>query len=731
MEEQSVINAVKSEILYGADNIVKRTIQDFHTIKERLDNCIDSTSPYVFFKAPIVWKELVGLRNRGVKLRFITEITKDNINYSKELSTVAELRHLDRVKGNFGIADGRDYAGSASVKEGEPPTELIRSNVKTFVEQQQYFFETLWNKAIQAEQRIREIEEGIMPIRTRIIENQDEIIKEIKHKNNSASKLSVCSTFGGMQMSYNFLFDSFEKVIDKHRKGESEGIRWIISIDKESIPLVKTFIKAGIRVRHLKNMLPMSFGVSDKEVSITIEKMEGGKMSQSILISNDPLYTVHFNSVFEGSWKTGIDAKERIALIEEGADLADIEVIPSAARAREIYLEALKKAQRNIMIVFPTTNAFLRQHKMGVVQLAKEAAEQRNVRIKILMPRHESTKQLVRRLTERTYSIYNNINLRYIKQTRLNTHVTILIVDEKVSLVMEIRDDSKGTFDEAIGLSIYSDSRAGVLSYVSIFENLWEQTELYDQIKQSSIQLEQANEQLIAHHKMQKEFINIAAHELRTPIQPILGLADILRSKETDGAQEAEYLDVIIRNAKRLQRLTEEILDISRIESKSLDLKKESFNLSEMILNAVADSNNQVAKEHKDTNLKLDFDSKEDIFIEADKSRINQVISNLLSNAIKFTNKGTISITAIAVPNKNEIVVSINDTGRGIDSEMLPRLFTKFATKSTSGTGLGLFISKSIVDAHGGKIWGKNNYPEGKGATFGFSVPLHNQKCSG
>ncbi len=570
-----------------------------------------------------------------------------------------------------------------------------------------------------------------MPIRTRIIENQDEIIKEIKHKNNSASKLSVCSTFGGMQMSYNFLFDSFEKVIDKHRKGESEGIRWIISIDKESIPLVKTFIKAGIRVRHLKNMLPMSFGVSDKEVSITIEKMEGGKMSQSILISNDPLYTVHFNSVFEGLWKTGIDAKERIALIEEGADLADIEVIPSAVRAREIYLEALKKAQRNIMIVFPTTNAFLRQHKMGVVQLAKEAAEQRNVRIKILMPRHESTKQLVRRLTERTYSIYNNINLRYIKQTRLNTHVTILIVDEKVSLVMEIRDDSKGTFDEAIGLSIYSDSRAGVLSYVSIFENLWEQTELYDQIKQSSIQLEQVNEQLIAHHKMQKEFINIAAHELRTPIQPILGLADILRSKETDGAQEAEYLDVIIRNAKRLQRLTEEILDISRIESKSLDLKKESFNLSEMILNAVADSNNQVAKEHKDTNLKLDFDSKEDIFIEADKSRINQVISNLLSNAIKFTNKGTISITAIAGPNKNEIVVSINDTGRGIDSEMLPRLFTKFATKSTSGTGLGLFISKSIVDAHGGKIWGKNNYPEGKGATFGFSVPLHNQKCSG
>ena len=183
------------------------------------------------------------------------------------------------------------------------------------------------------------------------------------------------------------------------------------------------------------------------------------------------------------------------------------------------------------------------------------------------------------------------------------------------------------------------------------------------------------------------------------------------------------YLDVIIRNAKRLQRLTEDILDISRIENKSLDLKKESFNLSEMILNAIADSDNRVAKEHKDTNLKLEFiDPKEDIFIEADKNRINQVISNLLSNAIKFTDKGTVSITA--VPNTNEIVVSMTDTGTGIDSEILPRLFTKFTTKSRTGTGLGLFISKSIIEAHGGRIWGKNNYPEGKGATFGFSLPL-------
>ena len=262
------------------------------------------------------------------KSRFVTEITKDNIDHCKELMNLGELRHLDGIKANFAVSE-REYIASATMQE--LLQQVIHSNVKEIVEQQKYVFESFWTRAIPAQIRIREIEKGIMPIRTRIIENQDEIIKEIKRKNNSASKLSVCSCFGGIQMSYNFLFDSFEKVIDKHRKGESEGIRWIISIDKESIPLVKTFIKAGIRVRHIKNMLPMSFGVSDKEVSITIEKMEGGKTIQSILISNDPLYTLHFNSVFEELWKDGTDAKERIALIEEGADLADIEVIPSGS----------------------------------------------------------------------------------------------------------------------------------------------------------------------------------------------------------------------------------------------------------------------------------------------------------------------------------------------------------------------------------------------------------------
>ena len=168
------------------------------------------------------------------------------------------------------------------------------------------------------------------------------------------------------------------------------------------------------------------------------------------------------------------------------------------------------------------------------------------------------------------------IDVRYIVQMS-ETKATILVIDRKASLVMEIKDDSKTTFVEAIGLSTYSNSKAGVSSYVAIFENLWRQTELYDQLKE-------AHERLKIHDKMQKEFINIAAHELSTPIQPIIGLSEILRSKKGDIEQYKELLDAIIRNAKRLQRLTEDILDVTRIESQSLHLNKEQFKVNEVIL---------------------------------------------------------------------------------------------------------------------------------------------------
>src|SRR5215472_12897726 len=700
------------EVFYGTEKVISEELLFFSKSRQHIDTCMDATRPSFAIGIESIKRSFVNARNRGVKLRYLTEVTDANISYCKELlSIVDEVRHLDGIKGNFMISEIEYLAPANTHQEAKLAAIIIYSSVREIVEHQQYVFETLWNKSISAEKRIRELEEGVtVHYQTRMIENPDEVVRELSRQIANSNELCACLTSGGMQYSYNHFFEIRKKLLEKQKKGEHKGFRYVSNVNQDNAKFVKIFLDAGIHVRHVKNLPPMSFGVSDKEIVATIEKMEGGRMVQSLLVSNEPAYIDHFRSIFEDLWAKGIDAEDRIKEIHEGTDLTDIEIIQNPRKAIERAWSYVEKSEHEELSIFSTPNAFRRQMDMGLLQLLKEATEQRHVHVRILIPGDEQIKDTI----DQAAKVCPLVDFR-VAEENLQTRITIVLIDKRDCMIVELRDDTKDSSYYVAGLATYSNSKSIISSYASIFESLWKQNELYEQLK--------------IHDKMQQEFINVAAHELRTPIQPILGLADILRSKQNkaNGGEEAEYLDVIIRNAKRLQRLTEDILDISRIESKSLGLKKESFNLSEMILNAIAESNSQVAKDHKNTNLKLEFiDSKEGIFIEADKNRINQVITNLLSNAIKFTGEGIVSVTA--VPNTNEIVVSITDTGTGIDSEILPRLFTKFATKSKTGTGLGLFISKNIIQAHGGKIWGKNNYPEGKGATFGFSLPLHNQK---
>ena len=239
-------------------------------------------------------------------------------------------------------------------------------------------------------------------------------------------------------------------------------------------------------------------------------------------------------------------------------------------------------------------------------------------------------------------------------------------------------------------------------------------------------------ERLKESDKMQKEFINIASHEMKTPTQAILGFSNLL---EAHPEKKMEINQGIKRNAARLQRLTNDILDVTRIESHTLNLNREMFDLNKLISLVIEDYRNQIdnadiqlihnSGKTRDTNNK----NVSPIVVEADKSRLTQVISNLLSNAIKFTNSGgTISVTSER-KDINHVIVSVKDTGTGIDPEIIPKLFSKFATKSrTSGTGLGLFISKSIIEAHGGKIWGENyTHDTMKGSIFAFSLPLNNR----
>ena len=634
-----------------------------HTI----DICVDYTRPYLAIEIKQLMDAFLGTKLRGIKIRYLTEITKENLNYCKQLIPMTDkLRHLAGIKGNFYVSEKEYAAPATSHEEGKSAEMMIHSTVSEIVEHQQYVFESIWNTSTSAERKIREI--------------------------------------------------------------ESEG--------------------------------RISLGMT--------------------------------------------------------------EVVDNPLKTQELFINLIKSAKFEILLVLPTINAFRREHRIGAIQLLKEISEDKlggetsirpkdniqeeeksvgAVSIRILTPTDNSIRKILDGMNitttftsttsgissepeeENRYHLpysYNNDNnslqIRHLESmSKYNlTTVTILVVDRKKSLVIEKVDDSKESFEEAVGLSTYSTSEPTIMSYVSIFENFWNQIELYEQLKI-------ANENTKRHDKMQQDFINIAAHELRTPLMPILGVIELVQyqfededhrndvvgndkptlkgesikcnkmKKNQELIISREYFEMMARNAKRLEGLAHGILDVSRIESETLKLNKEKFNINEKIRNVVYD----IVKSSKD-GIEITFiEPKADpIFVEADKIRIYEVVSNLLINAIKFSRKGgrsnnrTISegeangvggrtitmFTEIKSNHKyekdsatsgDEVVVRVKDRGSGIDPTIQSRLFSKFVTKSEMGLGLGLFISKAIIEAHGGKLWAENN-SDGKGATFSFSLPVTN-----
>jgi two-component system, OmpR family, sensor histidine kinase VicK len=704
----------KTSIYYKPYNVINTVIEFVDKSSSRIDACVDYTRPSLIVEIAALKKAFVDAKDRGVKLRYVTEITSDNISYCKELINMInlELRHVDGIKGNFYVSENEYVAPATFHHKGKPASHIIYSNVKEIVDHQQYVFESFWTRAIPAQQRIKEIEEGVIHYQTKIIDNPDEIIKEISKLTADSNQLDTCLAPGGLQYSHSHFFDIKKKLLDKQKKGQHKGIRYITNIGKENIELVKFYMEQGIQIKHIKNLPAMSFGVSDKEIAVTIENMEGGTPISSLLLSNEPLYLKHFSSTFEGLWKNGTEVVDRIREIEQGIEPSDIEIIENPREAMKRAQQIIRLAKHEVLRIYPSLNTFRRHVRIGIIDLLREVLRN-GVKVRILIPADEDQ---ISQIVDEVVVELPQLDIRSIDKS-LQTQMGVIVVDRKESLIVELRDDTKENYYDAAGLAAYSNSRPIALSYVSIFESLWKQGELYEQLK--------------AYNIMQRDFINIAAHELRTPIQPILGLSQVVSPKV--GEEEREHMRVIIRNAKRLQRLTENILDVTKIDNHSLKLQKERVNLIDLISRIVQDFRNQI--DSPNLLLVCQFEEKQEdkndlTFVHADKSRLIQVISNLLSNAIKFTKEGIISVNVEKQVKEKEkgikqeeAIITVKDIGMGIDPKLLDRLFSKFATKSFAGTGLGLFISKSIVEAHGGRIWAENN-SDGRGATFIFTLPV-------
>jgi signal transduction histidine kinase len=588
--------------------------------------------------------------------------------------------------------------------------ELIYSTAKSVIEQNKNIFDTLWSKAIVAEDRIREIEEGVTRTEIRAVKDPREILQDTIGLVRRSKQYSICSVSDGLLYAHSYSFDAFKEILDLHRGGKHAGIRWVTKIedieDSRLLEVIKTFMQLGMQIRHVTTIPPMSFGVSEKEMSVMVENMRGGSLNASAIFSSEPAIVEQFAAIFEELWNRGINAKERIEEIESQTKTF-IDIIENPAEIQKRYHALVESATQQILLFLPTTTAYRREEKIGIFESLEEAVA-RGANIRILLPTDKEIEEKI----QQKIKLKKGIEIRKIK-TSITTEARskILIVDNRTYLMVELKDNSKETFVEAVGSAIISNSKSTILSYVTMFDSLWRQAELYEKLE--------------AHDRMQKEFINIAAHELRTPTQAILGYSELLQ--DDSGEHTADMLKALTRNAYRLQRLITDILDIARIESGTLILEIESVNLTDLITTAIGDAKNQVKISGKSIEISYfhkqiqDAQQKKDLIVDADKDRILQVLSNLLSNALKFTKEGSIAVTTEKV--ENEVIVKVEDSGSGIDREIFPNLFERFVSKSEKGTGLGLFISKNITLAHGGRIWAENN-PDGIGAMFAFSLPI-------
>jgi signal transduction histidine kinase len=379
-------------------------------------------------------------------------------------------------------------------------------------------------------------------------------------------------------------------------------------------------------LRHLDG-IKGNFYISESGYLAPATLHEKGKPASQIIYSNVKEIIEHQKYVFDSFWNRAISAEERIKEIEEGLASEFYEVITDHEKATQTLVDLAKSVKKEALFFLPNDKSLVRVERLGLIDYVVKAS-QSGATVKIICPLSEVNAEIVRRTSERApeIQVLNGNNSPY----------GMYIGDGEKFIRAELRNPNAEKFSESVGFMVYSNRKTSVDSFKSIFELLWNERTLNEELKKA--------------YKMQKEFINIASHELRTPTQAILGMSGLLQYYPE---KKDELIEVIRRNAKRLQVLTDDILDVTRIESQTFQLEKERFNIYELLSDAIKDFTERIKSDNK--NVKLVYDQKDTnhpIIVEADKGRITQVLSNILNNALKFTNEGQIIISAYESKNK-------------------------------------------------------------------------------
>jgi two-component system, OmpR family, sensor histidine kinase VicK len=415
--------------------------------------------------------------------------------------------------------------------------------------------------------------------------------------------------------------------------------------------------------------------------------------------------------VFDTFWDKAIPTSDEIQELKNNKPSKPcLKVIKNPEEAITTAINLVQSAEDEVLLLFSSANAFYRRMVLGdgflILQRLQNTAKG-NITVRILTPFDKKIVDVVNRLKTKA------VHIKYLPEALYLT-VTFLIADRKFSMTAELVNDYTESPADSLGLSTFSNSKSTVLYYISMFENLWKQSDLYEKVEYLYEQLKNANESQI-------QFIKETAHAISNPVQPILGLAEVMLSnKNLEPDHIEDLLKIIIKNAKKIKFFTDNILETALIDSQRLTLNKEEFDLVESVKDLLKDLKSQI----RDKKVSLILKCKEDsILLVADKFRLNQVFLNIINNAINIVQEGEI-IVFLEKQDNYTVLVRIIDNGPGIPSNIKEELFTKFVTGSKSGIGLGLYICKNIIEKHSGKIWAENNNNNDKGSTFAFSLPL-------
>ena len=492
-------------------------------------------------------------------------------------------------------------------------------------------------------------------------------------------------------------------------------IRCITEITKDNLSYCKELMKFT-EIRHLNKFVGNSI-IGDKEY---LAQSVGHVFISNLTYSNENRMLEQQNSLFENFWNNATTQKEQTSTLELGVDLEEIKVLYDPNEIRTTYINLINSAKIEISLIIATPNALQRNYTGGIINLLITAAEKRNVNVNLIIPTYDKGTINDEFLRNEKIAANFKFKLKTITPAIKETHMiktTFLIIDRKSVFIIDVKDDSKDILTEAVGFATYHVSKSRTDSYSFIFDTLWRQADLHESLRDANKNLLGAYEKLKEHDAMEKEFIDLAAHELRTPSQSIIGYSELLKDSPK---RNKKYEEAISRNAERLYSLVTNMLSVARIESQTMKLNKTFFDLNVKIQNVI---NDVVISPDKRDKVEIKFKPIGRINILADKEKIFQVFANLLNNAIKFTGHGTITITLEQNDKTDEGIITFKDSGMGINQEIIPHLFSKFKTKSEKGLGLGLFISKSIIEAHQGKLEAYNNV-DSNGATFVVTLPL-------